>query len=79
MVTRAVAVAVLPAALAVTVASCAVVKTVVAVPSLPVTTEPGLSVPRVVVNNTGTAGRPTPLTSSTRAVTWLGPPEQGNA
>ena len=74
-----VAVAVLPAALAVTVASWDVVNVVAAVPLESVMTVPGLTVPLVVVNVTGTAASPTPLTSSTRADTVLGPPEHGSA
>jgi hypothetical protein len=74
-----VAVAVLPAALAVTVASCEVVNVVAAVPLESVVTVPGLTVPFVVVNVTGTAASPTPLTSSTRAETVLEPPEHASA
>ena len=69
-----VAVAVFPAAFAVTVASCDVVNVVAAVPLESVVTVPGLTVPLVVVKVTGTAASPTPLTSSTRADTVLGPP-----
>src|SRR5687768_8152926 len=72
-------VAVLPAAFAVTVASCDVVNVVAAVPLESVITELGLTVPLVVVNVTGTAASPTPLTSSTRAEIVLGPPEQASA
>ena len=74
-----VAVAVLPAAFAVTVASCVVLNVVAAVPLASVTAVPGSTAPLVVVKVTGTAGRPTPLTSSTRAAIVLGPPEQGMA
>ena len=74
-----VVVAVFPAAFAVTVASCDVVNVVAAVPLESVVTVLGLTVPFDVVNVTGTAASPTPLTSSTRAETVLGPPEQGSA
>ncbi len=74
-----VAVAVFPAAFAVTVASCDVVNVVAAVPLESVITLPGLTAPLVVVNVTGTAASPTPLTSSTRAETVLDPPEHASA
>ena len=74
-----VAVAVLPAAFAVTVASWLVDSVVFATPLASVVAVDGLSCPFVVVKTTGTCGSPTPLTSSTRAETWLLPPEQASA
>lgn len=63
--------------LAVTVAVCAVVSVVDAMPPSPVLTTPALSVPAVVVNVTGTPLIKLPLTSNTVAEIVVEPPSAG--